>query len=440
MKVGFVSMPVTGHLNPMTALARKVQSCGNEVIFIGVPDIEPIIRAANLNFLPFCETEYPVGSVAKRWGGLAKLHGLDVAEYAARELVPGLIKAALEHLPEKLRETGIEALVIDTVYRFLELVPMRLGMPYVHIWNILHLDRSGSTPPYYFSWPHETTPEALARNIEGSRRIGGFFAPVLAVAKSYAEKNGLQIDWNNPTATVSKLAVITQTPKEFDFPISHLPPQFHYAGPFQDDEGREQVPFPWEKLTGAPLIYASLGTLVNGIEHVYRAILEAVGRFPETQVVLSVGKNIKPDDLRPIPSNAIMVSTAPQIELLKRAALCITHAGLNTALEALAQGVPMVAIPIAFDQPGVAARVAYHGVGEFVEIGELTAERLSESIRRVRKNPSYRDRARYFQKVIAQTQGLDLAADVIERVFKKNQIVDLAGERAGEMLKAEYRL
>jgi zeaxanthin glucosyltransferase len=418
MKIGFVSLPVTGHLNPMTALARKLQYRGNEVILIGVPDVGPIVRAANLNFVPFCEKEYPVGSVAKRWGGLAKLHGLDVAEYATRELVPDLIKASLQHLPAKLRDTGIEALVIDTVYRFLELVPMRLAMPYAQIWNVLPLDRSGSTPAYYFSWPYETTPQALARNIEGLKRISRLSAPVLAVAKSYAEVNGFQIDWNDPAATVSKLAVITQTPKEFDFPISSWPPQFHYAGPFHDDEGREPVPFPWEKLTGAPLIYASLGTLVNGMEHVYRTILEAVGRFPETQVVLSVGKNIKPGDLRPIPSNAIIVSTAPQIELLRRAALCVTHAGLNTALEALAQGVPMVAIPIGFDQPGVAARIAYHGVGEFVEIGDLTAERLAELIQRVRQNPNYRDRAHYFQKVIARTQGLDLAADVIGRAFQ----------------------
>jgi zeaxanthin glucosyltransferase len=430
MKIGFVSMPLTGHLNPMTALARKLQSRGNEVVFIGLPDAEPIVRAADLNFVPFCEREYPVGSVAKGYGRLAKLHGLDVVEHSAREMHPGRCKAALEHLPEKLVQTGVEALVIDTIHFFVELVPMRLGMPYVHIWNILHLDRSGSSPACFFNWPYETTPEALARNVEGLKKIGGFLAPVLAVAKSYAEKNGLQIDWNDPTATVSKLAVITQTPKEFDFPISNLPPQFHYAGPFHDDEGREQVPFPWEKLTGAPLIYASMGTLVNGMEHIYRTILETVERFPETQLVLSVGKNIKLDDLRPIPSNAIIVSTAPQIELLKRAALCITHAGVNTALEALAQGVPMVAIPIGFDQPGVAARIAYRGVGEFVEVEYLSVERLSELIQRVRKNPSYRDKAHYFQKVIAQTQGLDLAADVIERAFKKNQRVDSAGQRA----------
>jgi UDP:flavonoid glycosyltransferase YjiC (YdhE family) len=85
-----------------------------------------------------------------------------------------------------------------------------------------------------------------------------------------------------------------------------------------------------------------------------------------------------------------------------------------------------VAIPIGFDQPGVAARVAYHRVGEFVEIGDLTAERLAQLIQKVGQNPSYRDNARYFQKVIAQTQGLDLAADVIEGAFKTNQIVDSA--------------
>src|ERR1700756_4926380 len=194
----------------------------------------------------------------------------------------------------------------------------------------------------------------------------------------------------------------------------------HYAGPFHDNHGRDPVPFPWEQLTAKPLIYASMGTLVNGLNNFYGTILEAVGEFPEMQVVLSVGKNFSPGDLGPIPSNTMVVRMAPQIELLKRAALCITHAGLNTALEALAQGVPMVAIPIGYDQPGVAARIAYHGVGEFVEIGNLTARHLSELIVKVTANPSYRDKARWFQKIIAATQGLDIAADIIERVFEKS--------------------
>ena len=91
---------------------------------------------------------------------------------------------------------------------------------------------------------------------------------------------------------------------------------------------------------------------MNGLNHVYSAILRAVEKLPRTQVVLSVGENLAVDELGPIPSNVIVVRAAPQIELLKRATLCITHAGLNTALECLGQGVPMVAIPIGYDQPG----------------------------------------------------------------------------------------
>jgi zeaxanthin glucosyltransferase len=57
MKIGFLSLPLTGHLNPMIALARKLQSRGHEVVFIALPDIEPVVRAANLEFVPFCENE-----------------------------------------------------------------------------------------------------------------------------------------------------------------------------------------------------------------------------------------------------------------------------------------------------------------------------------------------------------------------------------------------
>ena len=171
-------------------------------------------------------------------------------------------------------------------------------------------------------------------------------------------------------------------PERIRFSGIPWPAQFHYAGPFHDSEGREQIAFPWEKLTGSPLVYASMGTLVNGLKHVYKTILNATAQLPEIQLVLSVGENVKRDDLGTIPSNVIVVRTAPQIELLKRAALCITHAGLNTALESLGQGVPMVAIPIGYDQPGVAARIAHHGVGEFLEIEDLAVEPLRHLIER----------------------------------------------------------
>jgi MGT family glycosyltransferase len=428
MKIGFISMPLSGHLNPMTALARRLQSRGNEVVFFGVPDVEPFARAAGLAFVPYGDAEYPVGSIDKVYSSVAKLHGFEVVRHTCMDLNPDLTRVTLDHLAEKLGTKGVEALVIDTVHFFIELVPLSMSIPYVHIWNVLHLDFSGATPPSLFSCPLDISREGLDRNAANVHKTGSILGPLAEIARSYAEKVGLKIDWNDSAATVSKLAVITQTPKEFDFAGIPWPAQFHYAGPFHDDGGREPVLFPWEKVTDKPLIYASLGTLVNGLYDMYKHILEAVEPLEEVQVVLSVGKNVNPENLGPVPGNTIVVRSAPQIELLKRAALCITHAGLNTTLESLAHGVPMVAIPIGYDQPGVAARIAHHGTGEFIELDELTTDRLRGLIEKVLQDPSYRERAEYFQKVISKTRGLDVAANIIEQAFQKYETEILADE------------
>jgi len=106
------------------------------------------------------------------------------------------------------------------------------------------------------------------------------------------------------------------------------------------------------------------------------------------------------------------------LELLKRASVCITHAGLNTVLESLAQGVPQVAIPVTVDQPGVAARIAHKKTGLFVPLKELNVSRLSLLLDHVLNDPIYRDNARYIQAKIAETDGLSKAADLLERAFE----------------------
>jgi len=418
MKIGFLSMPLTGHLHPMTALGRKMQARGHEITFFGLPDAARIVHSAGLDFVPFGEEEYPVGTTPAMYARLATLKGEDVARYSFQEMHPQRARITLEQLPERLVRRGVEALVIDTVHFFAELVPMNMGIPYAHIWNVLHIDYSGATPPCLFGWDYEDTPVARARNMEAVKKMRSVFQPIQHVARSWAENHGLQIDWDTPNATISKLAVITQTPKDFDFPDIPQAPAFHYAGPFHDDDGRESVAFPWERLTGEPPIYASMGTLVNGLTDVFRIILKAVAAMPGRQLVLSIGSNIQMDDIGPVPASAIVVPRAPQIELLKRAELCITHAGINTTLESLALGVPMVAIPVGFDQPGIAARIVYHGVGKSVPVASMNIEDLSGAIQEVLGNPSYRDVARRFQRTIAQAHGLDRAADVLERAFQ----------------------
>ncbi len=405
----------------MTALARRLRSLGHESVLFGALDAEPSARAAGVDFLPVGEKEFPVGSTAEAYAPTRQMHGYAVLDYWGKHIHPELLAALFKTLPTRLVQARVEAMVVDASCAFAELAAMSAGIPYVQTWLALHCDVSGTTPPHLFSWPDDRNPAARERNLAGVKKSGQIFDGALPVARAYAREAGLGVEIKDAGSTASPLAVLTQAPKEFDYPDIPWPSQFHYAGPYSDSAIREPIDFAWDRLDGRPLIYASLGTLVNGLIEIHRTILQAASRSPDHQFVFSVGGNVQLDELGPVPSNVVVAMSAPQLELLQRAVLCITHAGLNTVLEALSVGVPMVAIPIAYEQFGVAARVRYHQVGELIEIEELSDQLLLEKIVRVLRSPHYRTNARRFQEVLAQTDGLGVAADMIERAFLRSR-------------------
>src|SRR5262249_44227872 len=169
-----------------------------------------------------------------------------------------------------------------------------------------------------------------------------------------------------------------------------------------------------------------VGTILNGQVDVFRTIVAAVAKNRNLQLVLSIGDQIDPKQIGPVPNNAVVVKQAPQLELLKRANVCITHAGLNTVLESLAQGVPQIAIPITYDQPGVAARVAYKRTGVVTSLDKLTADHLTFLLNEVLANPTYRKNALRMQRAIVEANGLSLAADVIEESLGARKKVRVA--------------
>jgi len=155
-------------------------------------------------------------------------------------------------------------------------------------------------------------------------------------------------------------------------------------------------------------------------------ICAATARYKNTQLVLSIGNHIDKERIGPLPKNAIVVKNAPQLELLKRAALCITHAGCNTVLESLWYGVPQIAIPIAHDQPGVASRIVENGTGRYMPLENLTAKGLATLIDEVLSNGAYLESVRKLQKSIAQGNGLSAAANLLEKAFGLNGFTDSA--------------
>jgi len=155
--------------------------------------------------------------------------------------------------------------------------------------------------------------------------------------------------------------------------------------------------------------------------------------------VLSVGDQVDPKKVGPVPNNAIIVKQAPQLELLKQASVCITHAGLNTVLESLAQGVPQVAIPVTYDQPGVAARIADKQTGVVTSLDKLTADHLSALLNEVLSNSTYRDNARTLQNAIAEANGLSVGADLVEQSLGVRRPSKRPAARAGRSVTGTQR-
>jgi zeaxanthin glucosyltransferase len=281
MKIGFICPNLPGHINPMSALARHLRARGHDVVFLYL---------SSANGLPCIPGDKRDDLNANR-PEMSQLEGNEALAFycgvAAKET-----EAIFKSWPRMLEKTGVEALVLDPIQFFVELAAMKLRIPYVTVANALYIDFSGYTPAGIFGWPHENTPDALARNLQAVTEAVRFCYN--EGIKSYAKELGFKDDLDHPSWIFSELAYITQLPKEFDFEHPLLPPQFHYTGPFHDGKGRHPVDFPWDRLTGEPLIYASMGTIMNGRADVFRNIATGVANHRGTQLVLSIGDRLDP--------------------------------------------------------------------------------------------------------------------------------------------------
>lgn len=180
--------------------------------------------------------------------------------------------------------------------------------------------------------------------------------------------------------------------------------------------------FPFEKLTGQPLIYASMGTIQNRLLEVFQIIAEACVDL-DAQLVISLGGSASPESLPNLAGSPLVVEYAPQLELLKKTTLTITHAGMNTTMECLINGVPMVAIPVANDQPRVASRIAWSGCGESIPLKKLNVSKLKAAIQKVLTEDSYKQNAVRLQSAIQQAGGVSRAADIIEQAISTGKPV-----------------
>jgi MGT family glycosyltransferase len=412
-RLGAFCFPGTGHLNPLAALARRLQERGHSVVIFGVADVESRVRAAGVDFCQIGQSDYPPGTLAKLDHQLGEMTALRVLRFTM-ERISNTSRMVLRDGPEAVRCTNVDALLIDET-EMANNVAEYLGLPFVSLALIPPLVKDNRYPPFYFGWSGSQKWWARLRNEIAIRVLTRVAAPIFDGVNEYRAAWGLKV--GVPEDGLSKLAQITQLPRALEFDIEPLPPHLYYTGPFVDARQRPAVNFPWDRLDGRPLVFASLGTLQNRSREIFRKIAEAcAGR--NVQLVISLGGGLEPDRLGALRGDPLVVRFAPQLEIVKRASLVITHAGVNTVLESLAEGVPLVCIPLGNDQPGVAARVAAHAAGVVVPPRKANAKRLRSAVQAVLEDESYRRAARKIQAAMSEIDGLELAADIVEDVLK----------------------
>lgn len=413
-RLGAFCFPGTGHINPMTALARALERRGHHVIIFGIADIEARVRAAGIEFCRIGESDYPPGALRALDERLGQLKGLATFRFTV-ERVQKTARMILRDGPVAVRAAKVDALLVDEADMGGN-VAEYLKLPFISIAMFPPLIHDDRIPPFCFGWPAGLDRLSRLRNALGFRLLSRVAAPIFRLVNEQRTAWGLH-PLRRSTDALSTVAQIAQLPAALEFDVPGKPELLHYTGPFVDAQQRPLVPFPWERLDGRPLVYASLGTLQNGSEAIFRTIASACDGL-NVQLTISLGGGLDPTRLGPLPGDPIVVGYAPQLELLKRAALVITHAGLNTVLESLAEGVPMVAVPLGNDQPGVAARVRARGAGVIIPRQKLNARNLRNAIATVLSEPSYRKAALDLKKAIGQVDGPSMAAQIIEKTLR----------------------
>lgn len=400
----------------MLPLGQELKRRGHRVTVLGILDTQPQTLAAGLEFLVIGESDFPQGVTRNLFTQLGTLSGLKALRYTIT-WIANLAEAYLRDAPEVIQRAGINALLVDQASSAGGTIAQHLRIPFVTVCSAVVLNREITVPPFNTAWTYDPSWWGTVRNRLGYKLLTQTAKPIRKVINSYRRQWSLP-PANSPNDDYSQLAQISQQPAELEFPRQQLPKCFHFTGPYHYSGSRTSVPFPYEQLTGQPLIYASLGTIQNRLLWVFRMIAEACKGF-DVQLVISLGGGQSPDLLPDLPGKPLVVGYAPQLELLQKATLTISHAGMNTTLESFTNGVPIVAIPISNDQPGVAARIAWTGAGEVVPLGKVSVDRLHNAITQVLTEDSYKKNAVRLQEAIHRAGGVTRAADIIEQVVAR---------------------
>ena len=390
MKILFHMLPELGHLNPTFPLARTLADRGHEVLYTALVDLQPVIEARGFRSVPIHQELLPRGAFTvieenpfaeereRAWG---RIRDRVQAEYTAG--------TALEQL---LRAINPDLLIADVVpLSPLQFAAHALAIPCLQVSTSLS-QHQDELPPLISSLDADTPPLLLEAARWDSCCVRSF-DPVPHTEIMTAVFDGYCARFSYPPQDLSVQSVfwpvLSQYPQAvlceeaFDLPRSACGP-IHIATPV-DVQRDESLPAQITDFVGdcRSLIYASLGSLPGRYPHAstfFRELIEVMRNEPGWRAVLAIGPLSDCALTASLPDNVLLVRRAPQIWMLRRTAVFVTHAGLGSVREAIELAVPMVAVPQQHDQPGNATRIVHHGVGLAIPADAVTARGLRRAI------------------------------------------------------------
>jgi zeaxanthin glucosyltransferase len=437
-----------GHVLPFLYIGRALREQGHHVIFGCGHDLEDVIRQEGFEFEPLFVQSFPKGFRQETRARLSQLRGVARLRYVLEQSLRWdgayefLLEGGFERLVDRLRpDLGL----CDVTLSELALSLYGKGVPVLQINTSFPVEpRMDSPPPMShllggggLRWRARVAKEwgAFLCQLEVSRllQLVGLEARALHCRYSLAKRYGYplkDLDTAGRLVATERSPILVLCPREFaEFPGVERSSAYEFAGPCVDFT-RQEPTFDWRRLReDAPLIVCSLGTMPYAgevEERFFRAVLEVARQRPRWQFVLATGQRARPDVRERAPGNVLVETYVPQLQLLGKAAVMVTHSGLNSVKECICLGVPVVAVPMDFDQPGVAARVVSHGIGVRASPMSISGESLVNQLDELLDDPSYKHRVARMGAAFRGAQDARVLAGLIEKRLTRPVGVPLA--------------
>ncbi|TWI53015.1 MGT family glycosyltransferase [Pseudomonas duriflava] len=414
--------PFPSHIRALEAIADVLAARGHRLTLLHQADVGSLIRSPAITFKPIGALSHPSGTLP----GIIRRAGNPGGPLGLMRVIHDMACSTelfCREAPALLRQEGVDALITDQMEAAGGLVAEALNLPYISVACALPVNRDPLVPLPVMPWGYDDSARGQQLN-EGSAQVYDLLMYEHAqVIRRYAQAFGLA-----PRSTLaeclSPYAQISQCVPGFDFPRSVPLPYLHETGPLRSPRLHEpplilpnkDVPLRDDR----PFVFASLGTLQGGRFRLFQRIARACQALDVQLLIAHCGGLTLEQSLLLRRAGAQWVTDfVPQRAVLAQADAVITHAGLNTVLDALEAGIPILALPIAFDQPGVAARVEYAGVGLRLSHKRATSARLTTALKQLLHDPRFQHNAQSFSPRVAAAGGAARAADIIEAVLRR---------------------